>query len=235
MPTVFQQYCTNALSTLNSQFRATQVLPHNVTAGSVREQIIRDFLIDHLPELISVVSGCIFDTNDNYSRQQDIVLVLKSTPRLPFASAQDLIFQEGVVATLEVKTTVSAHVIKSVGENIESVRRLVSRIAATTTMAVTHAWPSTRILTVIVTYGGASKEVLVQTLDFLAEEAKPDLMLDLSKGLLIRNHGLLIPKGSTESYIWIDDPAAGFKMFLTFLTEITGTLSSRGVTWRHYW
>ena len=68
-PKVLQQYCINALAVLNSQYRATQVIQHNASIGSIREQILKDFLTAHLPELVTVVSGQIFDSNDKYSKQ----------------------------------------------------------------------------------------------------------------------------------------------------------------------
>jgi hypothetical protein len=58
---VFHQYCESALAILRSQYDATKVLKHNATSGAAREQIIKDFLSDHLPELISVVSGQIYN------------------------------------------------------------------------------------------------------------------------------------------------------------------------------
>ena len=88
------KYFECALTVLNSQCDATTVLQHKATAGAVREQLIKDFLSDHLPELITVVSGQIVDSSDNYSKQQDIVLLLKSMPRLPFASGSDFIFKK---------------------------------------------------------------------------------------------------------------------------------------------
>jgi len=230
-----QEYCESALSTLNSQYDATKVLRHASTAGSAREQIIKDFLSAHLPELITVISGQIFDANENFSRQQDIVLVLKSMPRLPFASGSDLIFQEGAVATIEIKTTLNRDTLEIVGENIASVRKLESSVVATAQFGITHSWPSDRILTAVVTYGGSSLKSLGSMLTGMGNDARPDLLLDLSKGLLVQNHGLLLTENGGVEYILIDDPAEGFKVFLTFLTEITGTLSSRGVQWRNYW
>lgn len=230
-----QKYCESALSILNSQYDATKVLRHAGTAGSAREQILKDFLSAHLPELITVVSGQIFDANENYSKQQDIVLVLKSMPRLPFASGSDLIFQEGVVATIEIKTTLNSSTLKIVGENIGSVRKLGPGVVVTGQMGVTHSWPSNRILTAVVTYGGNTLESLASMLTGMESEARPDLLLDLSKGLLIQNHGLLLKRNGDAEYMRVDDPAEGFKIFLTFLTEITGTLSFRGVLWRNYW
>jgi len=232
---VLQKYCESLLSILNSQYEATKVLRHASTAGSAREEIIKDFLSAHLPKLIVVISGQIFDANENYSRQQDIVLVLKSMPRLPFASGSDLIFQEGVVATIEIKTTLNRNTLDIVGENIASVRKLESSVGATALLGITHSWPSDRILTAVVTYGGSSLESLGSMLIGMGNDARPDLLLNLSKGLLVQNHGLLLREKSGAEYILIDNPAEGFKVFLTFLTEITGTLSARGVRWRNYW
>ncbi|MFM7010058.1 MAG: DUF6602 domain-containing protein [Betaproteobacteria bacterium] len=232
---VLQQYCESALTILNSQYQATQVLQHNATAGAAREQIIKDFLTNHLPELITVVSGQIVDANNNYSKQQDIVLVLKSMPRLPFASGSDLIFQEGVVATIEIKTTLNNAALSSIGSNIQSVRALLPSIGASSQMGITHSWPHSKVLTAVVTYGGAAIETLVPSLVALDESARPDLVLDLSKGLLVKNHGFLLPIQDDFDYLFVNNPGEGFKFFLTFLTEITGTLSSRGVLWRQYW
>ncbi|WP_111980445.1 DUF6602 domain-containing protein [Algibacillus agarilyticus] len=231
---VFQKYCENSLKILNSKYEATKVLNHNATAGAAREQILKDFLSDHLPELITVLSGQIFDSEDNYSKQQDIVLVLKSMPRLQFASDNDLIFQEGVVATMEVKTTLNLNVLKSIGDNIASVRSLKSASSVGAQLGVTHNWPTQKILTSIVTYGGSRLELILDQLAQLEPEQKPDLLLDLSQGLLIRNHGLLVTEQGTTDYLLESDAAVGFKLFLTFMTEITGTLSARGVSWRKY-
>ena len=229
------KYLECALTVLNSQCDATTVLQHKATAGAVREQLIKDFLSDHLPELITVVSGQIVDSSDNYSKQQDIVLVLKSMPRLPFASGSDFIFQEGVVATMEIKTVINATVLGYIGENIKSVRALTPAIAVTAQEGITHNWPANRILTVIVTYGGSSLQSLSEQLVKLEDNAQPDLLLDLSKGLLVKNHGLLLPQQDKHKYLLLDSAPEGFKRFLTFLTEITGTLSSRGIQWRKYW
>jgi hypothetical protein len=232
---VLRQYCQNALFILQSQYQATRLLQHNATAGSTREQIIKDFLVNHLPELVSVVSGQIFDSKSNFSRQQDIVLVLKSMARLPFARGNDLIFQEGVVATIEIKTNLNASVLQTIGENIRSVRLLSASIGASAQLGITHSWPSDKLLTAIISYEGASMESFDPTLAQMDEPAKPDLILDLGKGLFVRNHGLLLPQNGTSDYLSVPEPALGFMHFLTFLTEITGTISSRGVLWRSYW
>ena len=156
-------------------------------------------------------------------------------PRLPFASGSDLIFQEGVVATIEIKTTLNNAALSSIGSNIQSVRALLPSIGASSQMGITHSWPHSKVLTTVVTYGGAAIETLVPSLVALDESARPDLVLDLSKGLLVKNHGFLLPIQDDFDYLFVNNPGEVFKFFLTFLTEITGTLSSRGVLWRQYW
>ncbi|MFK0298597.1 DUF6602 domain-containing protein [Brevundimonas sp. NPDC090276] len=221
---------------MDAQFAVSAAMTHGSSLGMIREQAIRDFLENHLPALVSVVSGQVFDADGTRSSQQDVVLVLKSVPRLPFASGIDLIYADGVVATVEVKSSLSGPVLKSAGEGIKSVRSLVPKIMGTAAIGVSHDWPSTRILSAVVAYGGSSLSTLQTVLETMTTETRPDLVLDLKQGLLVRNEGLLLNvQGSSQAYILINDPAEGFMMFLTFLTEITGTLAHRMVNWRGYW
>jgi hypothetical protein len=230
-----QQYCESALEILNSQYRATQVMKHNATAGAAREQIIKDFLTAHLPQLVSILSGQIVDSRNSYSKQQDVVLVMKSMPRLPFASGSDLIFQEGVIATAEIKTVLDTKALTGIAANIQSVKSLVPSIGSSAVLASNHLWPGDRILTSIVTYGGMDLTTVEQSLSVMDAEVRPDIVLDLGQGILIRNHGLLLPRQMAGEYVLCRNPAEGFKCFLTFLIEIAGTLSARGVQWRSYW
>jgi len=235
MATVLKKYCGSALRILNAQFEASSSLTHDTSLGSIREQVIRDFLEGHLPSLVSVVSGQIFDRHDATSTQQDIILVLKSVPRLPFASGIDLVYADGVVATIEVKSSLSGPKLKIIGEGIKSVRRLKPAGWGSVSHGVSHFWPPTRILSVVITYSGTALTALENVLGTMEEITRPDLVLDLSKGLLIRNEGLLIQKQQARpDYLIIDDAAEGFMLFLTFLTEITGTLVARGINWRAY-
>lgn len=233
---VLGKYCDKALAVLSAQYETTRLIPHNATSGSIREQVLRDFLAQHLPELVSVISGQIFDSQNCFSRQQDVVLVLKSMPRLPFANGSDLIYQEGVVATIEIKTSLNSTVIASIGENIASVRALKPATRVVSAMSVSHNWPLAKVLTAIVTYGGANYGTILDALGRLSEEQKPDLVLDLSSYMLVRNNATLLPHApSVGDYILVNDAGDGFMYFLTFLTEITGTLASRGIDWRSYW
>lgn len=234
MSKIYLEYCQSALDIFAAQYGASKRFNHAVSIGSIREQIIRDFLSEHLPRVVSVVSGQIFDTNDQYSTQQDVILKLNNVPRLPFASGVDMVFSEGVVATIEIKSTLSGPVLKSVGEGIASVRRLHQNTWGAVSQMKAHSWPTGKILSGVICYGGSGFAVFESVVNSLEDEAKPDFVLDLSSGILIRNNGELMPKDGDNAYRVFPDRAFGFAFFLTFLTEIVGSMETRGVNWRAY-
>ncbi|WP_311272116.1 MULTISPECIES: DUF6602 domain-containing protein [unclassified Rhizobium] len=235
MKTILYDYCQYSLKRLHASFDATKVLDHGSSLGSIREQLITDFLVDHLPSVSRIVSGQVFDAQDQRSTQQDVIITLSNVPRLPFASGVDLVFAEGVIATLEIKSRLNGPTLKQIGNGISSVRALRPNIWGHTSTNVSHTWPGSRILSGVLTYGGSSLSSLHEVLKTMASDTQPDFVLDLSAGMLIKNEGLLLGKSGVEDFITIDDPARALMMFLTFLTEITSTLAGRGINWRGYW
>lgn len=227
------EYCHGAVKALNAQYEMTNVLGHNATAGSARERLVQDFLIAHLPEMTSVVSGMIVDSSGRRSKQQDIVLMLKSMPRLPFASGHDLIFQEGTVATIEIKTGITPSALEAIALNIESVKKLVPSTREGVQLGDLD-WPHDRILSIVLTYGGSALESIENKLIELSEACQPDVYLDLTKGILIKNEGILFSKDSSSSYLRFNDPAIGLARLLALLSKVTGRLVMRGVQWDAY-
>lgn len=227
------EYCHGAVKALNAQYEMTNVIGHSATAGAVRERLIHDFLCAHIPEMTSVVSGVIIDSNDQRSRQQDVVLMLKSMPRMPFASGHDLIFQEGAVATFEIKTQIAPSTLEGIAENISSVNVLQSTTLEGATLG-DLGWPYARILNVVLTYGGASLTSIERKLVRLKESGRPDVYFDLNKGILIKNEGLLFALEGSGQYLRVDDPAVGLARLLALLSKVTGRLIMRGVKWDAY-
>jgi len=229
------EYCLGAVNALTAQYEMTKVLGHAATAGAAREGLIQHFLTDHLPEMATVVSGVIVDAQGNRSKQQDIVLMLKSMPRLRFASGHDLIFQEGAIATFEIKTAINTRkVITEIGGNIRSVRNLSATSLAGTRMG-DLSWAHARILTAVLTYGGTRLSTVAQWLENIPETDRPDLYLDLSKGMLIKNDGSFeVAKENTSQYLIVDKAALGLARFLTILAVITGAVQTREVKWSSY-
>lgn len=227
------EYCQGAVKALNAQYEMSNVLVHSVTAGSARERLIQDFLIAHLPEMTSVVSGVIIDSNGRRSKQQDIVLMLRSMPRLPFASGHDLIFQEGAVATFEIKTQITPSTLDAIALNIESVNRLMPSTLECVELGNLD-WPSSKILNVVLTYGGSALDAIERKLIELPITGQPDVYFDLTRGILIKNHGVLFDKDGSESYLRFNDAGVGLARLLALLSKVTGRLVMRGVEWDTY-
>lgn len=227
------EYCNGAVKTLNAQYEMTNVLRHSATAGAVRERLIQDFLTVHLPEMTSVVSGVIVDSSGRRSKQQDIVLMLKSMPRLPFASGHDLIIQEGAIATFEIKTGITPSNLKNIASNISSVNSLKPSTLEGLQLGDLD-WPYARILNVVLTYRGSTLDIIEAALINLPAAGQPDVYLDLSKGILIKNEGLLTEKQGSNPYILFDSPGTGLARLLTLLAKVTGCLVMRSVKWDAY-
>lgn len=212
----------------------TNVLGHAATAGAARERLILDFLIDHLPEMASVVSGVIVDSKGNRSKQQDIVLMLKSMPRLRFASGSDLIFHEGTIATFEIKTAIKGRrAIREIGNNIASVKQLSFSSKEAARFGILW-WPHNRILTAVLTYGGARLSDIATFLDEIADTGKPDIYLDLSKGMLLRNEPLFGGVGGTSPYTSVEGAPEALARFISILARLTAAVQIRDVNWDQY-
>lgn len=227
------KYCRGAVDSLNAQYKMTEVLGHAATAGAATERLILDFLTSHLPEMTSVVSGVIVDSSGQRSKQQDIVLMLKSMPRLAFASGHDLIFQEGTVATFEIKTQITSSVLDDIAENIASVKLLAASTLSGAQLGDLD-WPYERILHVVVTYGGSDLGSISRKLNTLPESSKPDVYLDLTRGILIKNEGLLFLQIGVEEYLCYEDPAIGLARLLALLSKVTGRMVMRAIEWEAY-
>lgn len=229
----YLQYCRSAINSLVAQYEMSKVIGHSATAGTVRERLIHDFLESHIPEMTSAVSGVIIDSQGRRSRQQDIVLMLKSMPRLRFNSGHDMIFHEGVVATIEVKTNVSKSVLLEISKNISSVKRLDPTSLGGVQLGELD-WPMHRILHCIVGYGGSGLHDISNVLSAFPEGEKPDIYLDLTKGALLRNEGIFSEKLLGTDYLIYDDPGEGLARFLSALTIVTSSYSVRDVKWEKY-
>lgn len=84
---------------------------HSLHKGTPRETFIREFLISHLPENVAIGSGEIIDANSQPggSRNQfDIVIYKKNYPKLDFGGNVSGFLIESVIATIEVKSTLTS-------------------------------------------------------------------------------------------------------------------------------
>ena len=111
----------NIQQTLLKNLETSKIIKHPGTVGSVRELFIKEFLQSHLPGNLRITSGEIFDSKDAFSKQQDLVLYRANFPKISMSKA-DLLFVEGVLATIEVKSRLDNSNIGRVLENVYSVK-----------------------------------------------------------------------------------------------------------------
>lgn len=103
----------------------TRQIEHKGVKGSAREDLLKDYLRDLLPNKYSISSGIIIDFNQNQSKQQDFIIHdAFNCPSFFKTDSNTIIPIESVYATIEIKSTLNYDTLKQSVENIESVRKL---------------------------------------------------------------------------------------------------------------
>ena len=103
----------------------TRQIEHNGVKGSAREDLLKDYLRDLLPNKYSISSGIIIDFNQNQSKQQDFIIHdAFNCPSFFKTDSNTILPIESVYATIEIKSTLNYDTLKQSVENIESVRKL---------------------------------------------------------------------------------------------------------------
>ncbi len=103
----------------------TRQIEHNGVKGSAREDLLKDYLRDLLPNKYSISSGIIIDFNQNQSKKQDFIIHdAFNCPSFFKTDSNTILPIESVYATIEIKSTLNYDTLKQSVENIESVRKL---------------------------------------------------------------------------------------------------------------
>lgn len=106
-PKTIVSYFDKIKNTLIESSNLSSTLNHAVSIGTAREVLIQDFLQKILPENIHLCSGQIFNTNDTFSGQIDIVLSPKSHPKLQISENIALFPLESSIGAIEVKSNLT--------------------------------------------------------------------------------------------------------------------------------
>lgn len=101
------------------------ITKHNPTIGVLTEEILRNFLSNHLPNAVSVEQGFILHDDGELSKQIDI-LIYDSQSYAPFYRVNDIVVvpAESVIAVIEVKTTITKQIFHSVIDYFKSLKYL---------------------------------------------------------------------------------------------------------------
>lgn len=101
------------------------VSDHSTILGDARESFIRDVLERFLPSSITIGSGQIIDQHGDRSKQVDIIIYRREFPILKTYGPSDVYLIEGVIAAIEVKSSLNEQSLKMALENLKSVKNLV--------------------------------------------------------------------------------------------------------------
>jgi len=145
------------MDAIEKQLIATSKIPansgHPLHKGTPREAFIKQFLQSHLPETVSIGSGEIIDHQSQPGQQRnqfDIVIYKKNYPKLDFGGGINGFLIESVIATIEVKSTLTSSELENA---IKAARNSKSLIKSVTQSFSTGYIPPA-ILNFVVAYDG---------------------------------------------------------------------------------
>jgi len=116
---------------LISEYNISKSSTHSGIKGSAREIFVRDFLAEHLPKKAIITSGQIFDSEMRTSCQQDLVLYHGDIPIIHLDGTNNLLFIEGVLAVIEVKSKLTKKEYYKSIDNYKKLWLLKKNFAAT--------------------------------------------------------------------------------------------------------
>lgn len=147
---------------------------HSLHKGTPRESFIKEFLVNHLSEQVAIGTGEIIDANSkpNETRNQiDIVIYKRNYPKIDFGGGVNGFFAESVVATIEVKSTLTKEDLRQATKTARNVKRLQRSI----TTGFTSGYQPPSILNYVVAYDGpANVETILGWIPEIHEELSID-------------------------------------------------------------
>jgi hypothetical protein len=106
----FEQLLSLGEKQLWNSFERAKTFAHRGDAGRVREEAVKEFLRKQLPDRFAVASGEVIDSRGSRSGQTDVLIYDRSmtAPLVAFEHGDVLLAAESVLATVEVKTRLTA-------------------------------------------------------------------------------------------------------------------------------
>ena len=166
----------------------TNHIEHMGLRGSSRENILREYIKQLLPQKFAVGNGIITDVNGTQSKQQDFfVYDAFNSPIFLHMESSCIIPVESVYATVEVKSTLTKETLKQSIENIRSVKQLEITVLKNSPFIPAQF---NFILGTVFSYTSDSAiETVVQNVDEICrdipKEKQPSVICILDKGLIV--------------------------------------------------
>jgi hypothetical protein len=184
---VVEEYWEGVLKRLQAEVDVfSRLVAHQGERGRENELAFARLLEALVPQRYGVGSGLLIDSQDQYSKQMDIVVYDAADEPTVLAQATQLLFPvEQVRACLEVKTTLTSREIRDCGAKRKSISALTS----------TGRVPP--VFVVLAYAADTSPSAVAKNFSLLPAGERPDLVCVLDPGLLLGTKKLLGYKGST--------------------------------------
>ena len=166
----------------------TNHIEHMGLRGSSRENILREYIKQLLPQKFAVGNGIITDVNGTQSKHQDFfVYDAFNSPIFLHMESSCIIPVESVYATVEVKSTLTKETLKQSIENIRSVKQLEITVLKNSPFIPAQF---NFILGTVFSYTSDSAiETVAQNVDEICrdipKEKQPSVICILDKGLIV--------------------------------------------------
>ncbi|MFQ6043843.1 MAG: DUF6602 domain-containing protein [Candidatus Poribacteria bacterium] len=210
-----------------------QMIPHNVTKGTANENALRELIRRFVPRRYSVGSGIIIDTSGNQSRQVDIIIYDEHVYPSVFGQTSACLYPiEVVIATIEVKTTLTDEELQTTSNNVESIRQLrhyegFDRIEIHQKAVKHRRWDNPKPTTFLFAYRGDSNNPATwrKRFEAIEQSGRPDVSILLDLASLFFADGThdvfkcvtsvlyesdISPDGDPNSVVLVDKPQSPF-------------------------
>ena len=125
MQSIIDKWASAVAAVASTAFEVSAAISnHGDILGDARESFIRDVLSKFLPATVHVGTGQIVDAEGNSSKQIDVIIYRKDFPILRSFGNADVYLVEGVLATIEVKSTLDKTKLMEALDNGLSVKNL---------------------------------------------------------------------------------------------------------------
>lgn len=129
---------------------------HSLHKGTPREAFIREFLESHLPANVAIGTGEIIDAGSRPGEQRnqfDIVIYKRSYPKLDFGGGISGFLIESVIATVEVKSTLTQSELEKAIKAARNAKALVPNV----TSVFSSGYIPPKALNYVVAYDGPAQ------------------------------------------------------------------------------
>lgn len=186
---------------------------HSLHKGTPREAFIREFLQSHLPENVAIGTGEIIDAESSPGGQRnqfDIVIYKKNYPKLDFGGGVSGFLIESVIATVEVKSTLTQADMVQAATAARNAKSLVPNV----TSSFSSGYIPPKILNYVVAYDGPAHMQTVNSwlpqIHAALGVVVPDLPLDESQRIMTSSPSIDGVFVLNKGFLYFDNVPMGF-------------------------